>query len=291
MEYSVYDLIRILLRKWYIILLAMCVLGGLSVFTAQRSYDQAVRTYEESISKTVGTGVDTGTLTASYLYDYEVTDLTKYLEDARRRAAFYERFTQALGVDSEEDVASLLDISSLAGTAYSAATQEAAALFSDAHVLANVQTAMDTFHYVEPPILDENENIVVSSDSLSVSKHLTIENLPQNVIRLTVSGLEEGPARQILEAYLDNVKSVGLSDYSLQLSMTEQENAYVLDPLCLSQSAQFAQVVMAGPEKAPVLVKTVGTAVAYAFVFSCFFVLLYTFIKDSHPSRKVEQES
>lgn len=291
MEYSVYDLIRILMKKWYIILLAMCAFGGLSVFTAQRSYDWAVQTYEESISQTVSTGVDTGTLTASYLYDYEMTDLTKYLEDARRRAAFYERFAQALGIDSEGDVTSLLDISSLVGTAYSVVTQEAATLFSDAHVLASVQTAMDAFHYVEPPILDENEKIVISSDPLSISRHLTIESLPQNVIRLTVSGLEEGPAQQTLEAYLDNVRSVGLSDYSIKLSLTEQENAFVLDPLRLSQSAQFAQVVMAKPEKAPILVKTVGTAAAYSFVFSCFFVLLYTFIKDTRPPRKVEQES
>lgn len=28
MEYSVYDLIRILLKKWYVILLVMALLGG-----------------------------------------------------------------------------------------------------------------------------------------------------------------------------------------------------------------------------------------------------------------------
>lgn len=291
MEYSVYDLIRILLKKWYIILLAMCILGGLSAFTAPRSYDQAVRTYEKSISQTVSTGVDTGTLTASYLYSYEVGDLTKYLEAARQRTAFYERFVQALGDTLEGDKKPLLNLSSLVDEAYTAAVQEAEALVSDTHVLENVQTAMDTYHYVEPPILDENDEIVVSSEPLNVSDHLTIESLSQNVIRLTVSGLEEGQARQILEAYLDNVKSVGLSDYSLQLSLKEQENTFVLDPLRLSKSAQFAQAVMARPEKAPVLVKTVGTAVAYAFVLSCFVILAVTFVKDSRHVRKDREVS
>lgn len=281
MEYSVFDLIRILLKKWYIILLAMCVLGGLSVFTARASYAQTVENYEASIAETVSAGVDTGTLTATYLYDYEAEDLTKYLEDARRRAAFYERFAQALGGVSEEDEGSLLDVSSLAAAAYSAAAQKAAALLTDAHVLENVQTAMDAYHYVEPPTLNENEEVVVSDELLNISRHLAIESLPENIIRLTVSGLEEGPARQLLEAYLDNVKSVGLSDYSIRISLKEQKNAYVPDPLRLSESAQFAQVVMAKPEKAPILIKTVGTAAAYAFVLACFVILVVTFVKDS----------
>lgn len=283
MDYSVNDLIRILLRKWYIILLAMCAIGGLSVFTARTSYDLAIQNYEKAVSKTVSDGVDTGTLSASYLYDYELTDLTKYLKEAERRMAFYQRFTEELGVPFEDEI---LSVSSLVGTAYSSAAQEAASLLSDTRVMAETQMDMDTFHYVEPPILDENEKIIVSSDPLSVSRHLTIESLPQNVIRLTVSGLEEGPARQILEAYLDNMKSVGLSDYSLQLSMTEQTNTYVPDPLRLSQSAEFAKVVMAKPEMTSIQVKIIGTAAAFAFVLSCFVILAVTFVKDSRRAGK-----
>lgn len=283
MDYSVYDLIRILLRKWYIILLAMCAIGGLSVFTARTSYDLAIQNYEKAVSKTVSDGVDTGTLSASYLYDYELTDLTKYLKEAERRMAFYQRFTEELGVHFEDEI---LSVSSLVGTAYSSVAQEAASLLSDTRVMAETQLDMDAFHYVEPPILDENEKIIVSSDPLSISRHLTIESLPQNVIRLTVSGLEEGPARQILEAYLDNMKSVGLSDYSLQLSMTEQTNTYVPDPLRLSQSAEFAKVVMEKPEMTSIQVKVIGTAAAFAFVLSCFVILAVTFVKDSRRAGK-----
>lgn len=281
MEYSVYDLIRVLLKKWYVIILAMCVIGGLSVFTAQYSYTQAVANYEASIAETVSAGVDTGTLSASYLYDYELIDLTKYLAEAERRMTFYQRFTEELGVSSEEEV---LSVSSLAGSAYSAASQEAAALLTDTRVLAETQTAMDAFHYVEPPVLNENEEIVVSEDSLDVSSHFTVEVLPESVVRLTVSGLEEAPARQLLAAYLESLEAVGRSDYSISTTMMERENTYTPAPLRLSQSAEFAQVVMAKPEKTPVMVRTVGTAAAFAFVLSCFLILIVTFVKDSRRS-------
>ena len=42
MEYSVYDLIRILLRKWYIVLLSMIVVGGASQVISQMSYTYPV---------------------------------------------------------------------------------------------------------------------------------------------------------------------------------------------------------------------------------------------------------
>ena len=88
MEYTVFELIRILLKRWYVILMTMCFIGGVSIFTAQRSYTQAVQNYEASISETISAGVDTGTLSATYLYDYELTDLTKYLAEAQRKMTF-----------------------------------------------------------------------------------------------------------------------------------------------------------------------------------------------------------
>lgn len=277
MEYSVFDLIWILLRKWYVILLSMCVLGGLSVFTAQISYDLAVQNYERYISETVGAGVDTGTLSATFLYGYDLIDLTKYLSEARQKAAFYDRFAEELGTDWEVD----FDVTAMAELAYASVSQEATALIEDSRVLEETQTAMDAFHYVEPPILNGDDKIIEANSPLRVSSHLQVETLPDSVIRVTVFGLEEEPARNLLAAYLRVLKSVGRSDYSINVKMTERENVYTLDPLRLSQSAQFAQMVMAKPEKASVLVKTVGTAAAYAVVLSCVVILAVTFIRDS----------
>lgn len=286
MEYSVFDLIRILLRKWYVILLSMCVLGGLSVITARTSYSLAVQSYERSVSETVAAGVDTGTLSATYLYGYELSDLTKYLSEARQKAAFYERFAEELGTGGELDI----DTTALAEHAYAGVSQEAAALIGDARVLEETQTAMDALHYVEPPVLDEEGEIIESDSPLSVSGHLQVESLSDSVIRVTVFGLEEEPAGKLLNAYLRSLKSVGRSDYSLRVKMTERENVFTLDPLRLSQSAQFAQVVMAKPEMAPILVKNIGTAAAYAFVLSCFVILAVTFVRDSRRAERAKKE-
>lgn len=278
MEYSVYDLVQALIKKWYIILLAMCIIGSLSVFTAQQSYMQAVENYETSVSETVSAGVDTGTIFATYLYNYELTDLSKYLTEAQRKVDFYRRFMAELGVNGKE---SQVNVSTLAEAAYTAISQEAYSLVTDARVLSETQTAMDAYHYVEPPVLNDQEELVVSTSPLAISNHLTVEILPESVVRLTVSGLEEDVSQQLLATYLKSLESVGRSDYSIKVSMTEQTKTFTLSPLRLSQSAQFAQAVMEKPKKAPIMVKTVGTATAFAFVLSCFLILVVTFIKDS----------
>ena len=247
MEYSVYDLIRILLRKWYVILISMCALGGLSVITVQTSYDLAVQNYEKAVSETVSVGVDTGTLSATFLYGYELSDSTKNLAET---------------------------------------SQKAAALFTDDRVLKETQTAMDAYHYVEPPVLGSDEKIIESYDPLNIANHFSVVLLPDRVVRITISGLEERPARELLLAYLRVLGSVGNSDYSIQVNMTEQENVFTLDPLRLSQSAKFAQVVMAKPEKAPIAVRNIATTAAYAFVFSCFLILVVTFVRDSRRASK-----
>lgn len=288
MEYSVYDLIQILVKKWYVILLAMCLVGGLSTVTARSSYAQTVKNYEESVSKVIDTGVDTGTLTASYLYDYEMTDLSKYLVEAKRKAAFWESFSEELHGGTREGT---MDISELAEEAYAKVTQEAISLLTDTRVLQSAQSAMDAFQYQEPPTIDGQGNVISSVGPLNVSQHLSVELLEGNTVRLTVFGLEEEVSRQILDAYLKNLKEVGRSDYSMEVSLVEGEQSFTPDPVRFTESAAFAQLVMQKPEKAPIMVKTVGTAAVYAFVLSCFLILVVTFVKDSRRKENAAKES
>lgn len=288
MEYSVYDLIRILVKKWYVILLAMCLVGGLSTVTARSSYAQVVKNYEESVSKIIDTGVDTGTLTASYLYDYEMTDLSKYLAEAKRKAAFLVSFSEELYGGTREGT---MNISELAEEAYAKVTQEAISLLTDARVLQSAQSAMDAFQYQEPPTIDGQGNIISSVGPLNMSQHLSVELLEGNTVRLTVFGLEEEVSRQILDAYLKNLKEVGRSDYSMEVSLVKRKQSFTPDPVRFTESAAFAKLVMQKPEKAPILAKTVGTAAAYAFVLSCFLILVVTFVKDSRRKENAAKES
>ena len=42
MEYSVFDLVRALLKKWYVIVLVMALVSGASVFTSRASYEKPI---------------------------------------------------------------------------------------------------------------------------------------------------------------------------------------------------------------------------------------------------------
>lgn len=52
MEYSIFDLIRILLKKWHVILLGSCLTGGASLILSQWSYQCAIAQYAELTSAT-----------------------------------------------------------------------------------------------------------------------------------------------------------------------------------------------------------------------------------------------
>ena len=64
MEYSVYDLIRILLKKWYVILLVMALLGGAAGVLSQKSYQTALAEYEDYTARELPVNTETGDLTA-----------------------------------------------------------------------------------------------------------------------------------------------------------------------------------------------------------------------------------
>ena len=78
MEYSVYDLIRILLKKWYVILLVMALLGGAAGVFSQRSYQAALADYEDYTSRAAPVNTEVGSYTAVYQCGFTVTDFSRY---------------------------------------------------------------------------------------------------------------------------------------------------------------------------------------------------------------------
>ena len=66
MEYSVFDLIRILLKKWYVILLVMVLLGGAAGVLSQKSYQTALAEYEDYTARELPVNTETGDLTAAF---------------------------------------------------------------------------------------------------------------------------------------------------------------------------------------------------------------------------------
>ena len=92
MEYSVYDLIRILLKKWYVILLVMALLGGAAGVFSQRSYQAALADYEDYTSRAAPVNTEVGSYTAVYQCGFTVTDFSRYQGQYAQKNAFINGF-------------------------------------------------------------------------------------------------------------------------------------------------------------------------------------------------------
>ena len=284
MEYSVNDLIRILLKKWYVILLAMCLLGGLSTITARKSYENAVAQYAEYTAETPASVPETGTCISVYQYGFQVTDLSLYVSRAENKEAFIQQFMEDYR-GSSLDQEKTADLYTLAEQAYSEAAADCGKLLTDAVVMEKTQQAANESQMQEPAAVDAEGNLVGSSP-LCVSNHLSLSQTSSNTFQIQVYGLEEAVARQLIGYYLENLQAVGRDTYFMELRMTELSQEYIPNPVPVDASVQFSQTVMQAPQQAPILVKTVGTAMAFAFVLACFLVLLWTFVKESRAAAK-----
>lgn len=285
MEYSVYDLVRILLKKWYIILITMAAIGGLAWVSAQKSYEKVLADYEQYTSETITTGVETGTTVAAFRYTYRVNDLSKYTSEYETKAAFLQNFADNFHAEAygQEDKNSVY---ALAEQAFAKVSEDFSRLLTDSLVMAGVQNTVGTMQYQEPPTIDAGGVVYPSAGPLVSANHMAVELLDATTFRVTVSGLEEAVAQEMIRAYTENLLSVGSQDYALDVAVTPLSTNYFPNPILHTSTAQLAQTVMQKPEQAPIMVKTVGTAAAYAFVLACFLILLFTFIKDMRPSRK-----
>ena len=62
--------------------------------------------------------------------------------------------------------------------------------------------------------------------------------------------------------------------------------SYIPQTPALTQDALLSQTVMQKPERAPMFLRAAGKGAAFGFLFACFGVLLYTFIRDTAPAEK-----
>ena len=282
MEYSVHDLIRILIKKWYIILAVMVLIGGISMFTAQKSYQNALAQYEayttEIPPQQESVSVEVGQLVANYQYGFKLTDISRYTMVDETKAAFLEMYADALDheIFSKEDKISAY---SAAETALSRVSSDFSKLLTDSLVIQKTQDAIKDYGYTEPG----------SNDPLNVAGHYAAERLDNGLLRVTITGLEQETAAQIQSAYMESLLEVGAETYDIQITATEKSSDFFPDKAVTytpSESVQFSQTVMQKPEKMAPMVKTVGTAVIYAFVLACFGVLLVTFAKEGKARGK-----
>ena len=281
MEYSVSDLVRILLKKWYVILLVMALLGGAAGVLSQRSYQAVLAEYEDYTTRTAPVNMETGNLVASYQCSFTVQDMSRY----RDRAASKNRFIEAY---LAQDDASRSDAHRYqeAEEAYAAANADFLQLFTQESVLAEVQAFAAGQNYYEPAVVQADGTVSEADEPLQIAEHFQLELDSAGLLTVSVTGLSEDTASALLAAYWQAVEAGGMSLYAMQISAEPLTCVYVPQKLSLSEDAILSQTVMQKPERAPMFLRAVGKGAAFGFLFGCFGVLLYTFIRDTAPEKK-----
>lgn len=275
MEYTVSDLLKIFLRRWYVILLSMVALAAVALFTSRASYNQAAKDYERYTNETKPVTVQVGTLTVTVPYRCDIADYAALLHQSDAFASFYEKYTKQLPEDVF-DTDKKLDPSSYALNAYSQISTSFSALIADSAVSAEVNA-----------MYAGQEEPLQPGTALTAFDHFSVSTPSADMLQIIISDLTEETAEAALHTYL-RALSDAADTYNLVVTLDEPEADYTAAPLEYTERALFAQMTMKAPEAPLSIVRTVGMAMIFGFVFSCFGLLLVTFIKDS--KRVAEQD-
>lgn len=281
MEYSVSDLIRILLKKWYVIVLVMAILGGAAGVLSQRSYQSALAEYEDYTTRTVPINTEVGELTAVYQCSFKLTDMSRYRQRFADKREFIDTYMAGGGTQMPTD-----RLYQEAETAFSAANSDFSALFANTAVLAEVQAYAVQQEFLEPVTVGADGTLTDSAAPLAVSGHLSATISDGGVVTVTLTGLPEELGTALLEVYWQAVKKQGAAQYDMQVSAEPLTQVYAPQKPALTEDALLSQTVMQKPEHVPMLLQAVGKGAAFGFLFGCFGILLYTFIRDTAPTEK-----
>lgn len=289
MEYSVYDLIRILLKKWYVILITMAVIGGISIFLSQRSFTAVQESYEEYTTQTIPAETNTGTHTAVYQFSFQMNSYERYRTLVEQEHRFLWDYTHAVtGTDDlplPEDA-----LYSMAEEAYGYASADFQGLLSNTSALiAEVQAFAEEEGYLEPPVLLADGTMDASQQiPLDVSKHLAVSVGTGGVLTFTVTGLTEEMGDSLLENYVSQIEIMGENQYEMAITAIKQSNKFTQNHSSYTDDALLSQTVMKEPDSAPSTLKAAASGAAFGFLFACFGVLLVAFMKDSRAQRKAD---
>ena len=280
MEYSVYDLIRILLKKWYVVLLVMALLGGAAGVLSQKSYQTALAEYEDYTSRELPVNQEIGNLVASYQCDFSMRDMSRYWERAASKNRFIEAYFAQDGV-SASDTRRYQE----AEAAYAAANADFLQLFTQESVLAEVQAFAARRDLLEPVTVAADGSVSGEDTPLDVSGHLSADLSNDGLVTVTITGLPEDDCDTLLSAYWQAVEAQGKALYSMQVQHQALTQVYAPRTPSLTEDAILSQTVMRRPERAPVFINAVCKGAAFGFFFACFGVLLYTFIRNTAPAQ------
>lgn len=264
MEYTVYDLLKILWRKWYIIVIAVVVIPLLAILISRISYNRAVANYEKFTQERVVAVGDVGTTLTVYQYGYEVKD------DFKQAYQIYAQTTSDEPLLNEQEYADQL---------FSQMRQRFVDSLTSEYVWDELEYRLDFAGFKEPDVMDENNNVISSDQALMLKKHFAVKIREENVYEVEIVGVEQDLAQIILAVYNEIVLNRN-DDECIQVVLYQQPSSFELTRLVPTDNAVLANQVMAPvPEAPPRLLKTVLICAVFAAAFACFFVLLAAFVQ------------
>lgn len=265
MEYSVKDLIKILLKKWYVIVIVVCAVSAASFFLSRSSYEQAKKDYAYYTS--VMEQVEEGAGTAESTYQ-----ITPQAED-ENFLRIYSDFLAA------HDTAEVPSAEQLNFYLLDAVEPKLELTLLSPQLLQPAQQTMD----LEQALGDSDDEPIVVKELVEITYQ------GSGSFTVTVTGLPEASAKTVLESYTAELAQT-LSSPIIDYTAEQTAYSFAYSEPVLADSAELAKLIMQEPVSAPSMVRTVATAAIFSFALICIVILVITFMRDSAALNKKENK-
>ena len=271
MEYSVHDLLRILWRKWYIIVIALVVVPLIAILISRLSYKSAVKNYEKLTQECLVTTTDVGTTVMPYQYGYEVK---------QGFAQAYQTYAQTSSDQpllTEQEYAELL---------FDQMRSKIIASLDSDYVLYELEYKLQFAGFQEPDTLDDDNNVVPDGRGFMLKKHFSVNVGEGDSFEVKITGVEQEDAKIILVVY-NQILLAQNADEIIEFVLYPQPETFELTRVVATDNAVLANQVMASvPDAPPSILKTGVISAAFGAAFACFFVLLVAFVGGKKEESK-----
>lgn len=280
MEYSVKDLVKILLKKWYIILLVVGITVAASYFLSDHSYKQATVDYNSYTTAVQTTQAKTGTLTVAYS-----------IRPQTNNENFIQAYTNFLVHHNHTDSDETPTMDEIADFALLSLEPHMESLMLNKDILATANIPAANISY-------SNQTNVTTPGTASPPpvKPIEVRYLGGGVFHITLTSVVEADAQQTLQIYIKELTQT-ISTPTLPYQIDKISYVFNPDKPVLTDSAELAQLVMTNPANSnaahmqkSAIIKQLCIAGIFSFAFACIFILIITFIRDSAASDKKKAE-
>ena len=278
MEYSVKDLVKILLKKWYFILLVMAVTVTASYFLAQRSFQQAAADYQSHTTAVQSAQAKTGTLTVAYS-----------IRPKTESDNFIQAYTNFLVHHNFSDSEATLTMDDIAALAIQSLEPHMETTLTHKDILEAAEIPVNNVSFT-----NQTKITAPGTGTPPAPKPFEICYLGNGKFHVTLTGITETDGQQTLQTYIKELTQT-LSTPALEYQIDKISYVFNADKPILTDSAKLAQLVMNKPSQSAVqasaVLKRMCIAAVFSFALACILILIITFVRDAAETEKKQKNS